>query len=192
MSVSFFFFNDTATTEIYTLSLHDALPISPLGTARAADSGPVRAPAVPGRDAGPRLGHGALRRENPAAARPDAPASGAARAVDRPRVRARRRPPPLARPSAPLASRRAGAGAGGRGGRPDAARAGQRHAGGDRGSRRRPRSPARADGLRPGALDRARPPRSRWHRDDARAAGPAGRGGSPRRRDAPGVPAAAG
>src|SRR5256714_10830347 len=27
----FFFFNDTATTEIYTLSLHDALPISFLG-----------------------------------------------------------------------------------------------------------------------------------------------------------------
>src|SRR5258708_17235778 len=27
MIVSFFFFNDTATTEIYTLSLHDALPI---------------------------------------------------------------------------------------------------------------------------------------------------------------------
>src|SRR2546430_15799263 len=27
---SFFFFNDTATTEIYTLSLHDALPILPL------------------------------------------------------------------------------------------------------------------------------------------------------------------
>src|SRR6266540_3164837 len=27
----FFFFNDTATTEIYTLSLHDALPISPGG-----------------------------------------------------------------------------------------------------------------------------------------------------------------
>src|SRR2546430_10476393 len=27
-SVYFFFFNDTATTEIYTLSLHDALPIS--------------------------------------------------------------------------------------------------------------------------------------------------------------------
>src|SRR5438105_11714629 len=25
-----FFFNDTATTEIYTLSLHDALPISPV------------------------------------------------------------------------------------------------------------------------------------------------------------------
>src|SRR2546422_8104285 len=34
-----FFFNDTATTEIYTLSLHDALPI--LGR----DVGPVDAPA---------------------------------------------------------------------------------------------------------------------------------------------------
>src|SRR3712207_9508574 len=33
----FFFFNDTATTEIYTLSLHDALPISlPLKTPDAA------------------------------------------------------------------------------------------------------------------------------------------------------------
>src|SRR6266487_5984143 len=29
----FFFFNDTATTEIYTLSLHDALPILELGIA---------------------------------------------------------------------------------------------------------------------------------------------------------------
>src|SRR2546429_8484900 len=27
LAFSFFFFNDTATTEIYTLSLHDALPI---------------------------------------------------------------------------------------------------------------------------------------------------------------------
>src|SRR2546429_7053598 len=31
--VIFFFFNDTATTEIYTLSLHDALPISNRPTA---------------------------------------------------------------------------------------------------------------------------------------------------------------
>src|SRR3712207_9080528 len=31
----FFFFNDTATTEIYTLSLHDALPISRPGTRRS-------------------------------------------------------------------------------------------------------------------------------------------------------------
>src|SRR3712207_8894235 len=29
MTGAVFFFNDTATTEIYTLSLHDALPISP-------------------------------------------------------------------------------------------------------------------------------------------------------------------
>src|SRR2546422_3102737 len=29
--LSFFFFNDTATTEIYTLSLHDALPILGVG-----------------------------------------------------------------------------------------------------------------------------------------------------------------
>src|SRR5258705_8011733 len=40
----FFFFNDTATTEIYTLSLHDALPIygarcRPLYAARAARVG---------------------------------------------------------------------------------------------------------------------------------------------------------
>src|SRR3712207_6912007 len=31
---SLFFFNDTATTEIYTLSLHDALPICRVGTCR--------------------------------------------------------------------------------------------------------------------------------------------------------------
>src|SRR3712207_7837257 len=34
----FFFFNDTATTEIYALSLHDALPISP-------DNGPPQVSA---------------------------------------------------------------------------------------------------------------------------------------------------
>src|SRR6266478_8488499 len=35
----FFFFNDTATTEIYTLSLHDALPIaSAPASVRTADS----------------------------------------------------------------------------------------------------------------------------------------------------------
>src|SRR2546421_8448207 len=37
----FFFFNDTATTEIYTLSLHDALPISGTG-ARPGDPGAGR------------------------------------------------------------------------------------------------------------------------------------------------------
>src|ERR1035438_5262919 len=44
----FFFFNDTATTEIYTLSLHDALPISPRNGRKTAtgasvpDRGPSR------------------------------------------------------------------------------------------------------------------------------------------------------
>src|SRR5687768_18282434 len=51
---SFFFFNDTATTEIYTLSLHDALPI-------------WAAPAVPSRAAStrPRRGHRAGCRGGP-------------------------------------------------------------------------------------------------------------------------------
>src|SRR5258705_10782839 len=35
--IALFFFNDTATTEIYTLSLHDALPIFPLELARGED-----------------------------------------------------------------------------------------------------------------------------------------------------------
>src|SRR3712207_9412025 len=39
MTVLFFFFNDTATTEIYTLSLHDALPIC--GPVAAVRSGAV-------------------------------------------------------------------------------------------------------------------------------------------------------
>src|SRR2546430_12493508 len=41
----FFFFNDTATTEIYTLSLHDALPICAAG----GPAGRWRAAAGPGR-----------------------------------------------------------------------------------------------------------------------------------------------
>src|SRR3712207_6865415 len=61
---SFFFFNDTATTEIYTLSLHDALPICRRGRAagrpaRGPDrrrrarrlrqgAAPARRPAAPG------------------------------------------------------------------------------------------------------------------------------------------------
>src|SRR2546421_3592392 len=47
----FFFFNDTATTEIYTLSLHDALPISSssvsfpaLPCARSCHTSPAPAP----------------------------------------------------------------------------------------------------------------------------------------------------
>src|SRR5436309_14304137 len=37
----FFFFNDTATTEIYTLSLHDALPISQRSGFRMGSRGPI-------------------------------------------------------------------------------------------------------------------------------------------------------
>src|SRR5207249_10510972 len=45
----FFFFNDTATTEIYTLSLHDALPISRPGAATPAKSVPRRVGSAGGR-----------------------------------------------------------------------------------------------------------------------------------------------
>src|SRR3712207_7590294 len=51
----FFFFNDTATTEIYTLSLHDALPISAdrerpsrRGAGRAGRRGPILRPVLVG------------------------------------------------------------------------------------------------------------------------------------------------
>src|SRR2546422_4765307 len=54
MQSFFFFFNDTATTEIYTLSLHDALPIS------APRSAPEKAPR-PGRSPRPGRCRGALR-----------------------------------------------------------------------------------------------------------------------------------
>src|SRR6266511_1449776 len=40
----FFFFNDTATTEIYTLSLHDALPIRRAGRSRGRPAGPAAGP----------------------------------------------------------------------------------------------------------------------------------------------------
>src|SRR5258707_7433155 len=45
----FFFFNDTATTEIYTLSLHDALPISlfSLSQERAASPSSAAARSTP-------------------------------------------------------------------------------------------------------------------------------------------------
>src|SRR2546430_11131529 len=53
----FFFFNDTATTEIYTLSLHDALPISAVSSRPACSAPPrwcgrraPRSPTRPRRD----------------------------------------------------------------------------------------------------------------------------------------------
>src|SRR3712207_7389004 len=67
MSCLIFFFNDTATTEIYTLSLHDALPIS--------DQHP-RVPAGVAPDAVLRPQHDRLRRH--------ARLLPAASAVDRP------------------------------------------------------------------------------------------------------------
>ena len=42
----FFFFNDTATTEIYTLSLHDALPISLVNEEKPAGTYEVEFDAV--------------------------------------------------------------------------------------------------------------------------------------------------
>src|ERR1039457_2833711 len=39
LGLCFFFFNDTPTTEIYPLSLHDALPISPASASISADVG---------------------------------------------------------------------------------------------------------------------------------------------------------
>src|SRR2546422_10917915 len=56
----FFFFNDTATTEIYTLSLHDALPISrrrPIpracGRGGSRAGAPPESPGSPGSRPGP-------------------------------------------------------------------------------------------------------------------------------------------
>src|SRR3712207_8430027 len=68
----FFFFNDTATTEIYTLSLHDALPISGAGNPRTPRPDPPpsgsRTPAVRCRSAGS-TGPGRYERRAPPAGR---------------------------------------------------------------------------------------------------------------------------
>src|SRR2546425_6593812 len=61
MSSTVFFFNDTATTEIYTLSLHDALPISSPG--RPALS--IRAPRPPSGCVPPRRASGRGTRRRP-------------------------------------------------------------------------------------------------------------------------------
>src|SRR5258708_37358941 len=49
---TFFFFNDTATTEIYTLSLHDALPISARVLEAQAQVGITRANQLPSANVG--------------------------------------------------------------------------------------------------------------------------------------------
>src|SRR3712207_9392976 len=48
-----FFFNDTATTEIYTLSLHDALPISPMASSSRRSSRSRRGVSPPTRSRSP-------------------------------------------------------------------------------------------------------------------------------------------
>src|SRR2546422_7774126 len=59
MFLFFFFFNDTATTEIYTLSLHDALPISRREPReRSAGHGAPPRRAYPLRTLPQRAGHG--------------------------------------------------------------------------------------------------------------------------------------
>src|SRR3712207_8560298 len=75
----FFFFNDTATTEIYTLSLHDALPISG-GVLEV-----VRDAAEEERDVVQQLlgGEDAVRVEAHAARDPIEPAPGELVALDR-------------------------------------------------------------------------------------------------------------
>src|SRR6266542_5689291 len=90
----FFFFNDTATTEIYPLSLHDALPISRDRAARRLAAGRGRLPAPDGARA---------RRDGQDS--PDADAvrgevrdrAGGARLDDRLRRRGRNREPRLRR-----------------------------------------------------------------------------------------------
>src|SRR5258707_2999305 len=85
VSLPFFFFNDTATTEIYTLSLHDALPIS----VEAADPHVVER-GEPGEGPDELEGAGHAARAEPvwrqpghiAALEPDAPAIGAQGAGD--------------------------------------------------------------------------------------------------------------
>src|SRR3712207_7884474 len=59
LEAHFFFFNDTATTEIYTLSLHDALPISA--------TSPCRSRTAPARSSSP-TGAAGTRRRRPTTA----------------------------------------------------------------------------------------------------------------------------
>src|SRR2546422_3484694 len=69
----FFFFNDTATTEIYTLSLHDALPICQHGRTRSGLSRSDHGGGGSRREA-----HQAVRRPRPVrACGPDGQAGGA-------------------------------------------------------------------------------------------------------------------
>src|SRR3712207_7146155 len=74
-SYTLFFFNDTETTEIYTLSLHDALPISLLGRLRGAADRPPAHGAAAAAGQGRRVGVRARRRPRLQAAELDDPRS---------------------------------------------------------------------------------------------------------------------
>src|SRR5256885_8655273 len=80
----FFFFNDTATTEIYTLSLHDALPICPRRGWRRARPAASAAGWAPARGPAPRAAAGrpTARAETSLHCRPGPPAP-----APRPRAR---------------------------------------------------------------------------------------------------------
>src|SRR5260370_37214369 len=80
---SFFFFNDTATTEIYTLSLHDALPICRFPSVRPADR-PMALEGVFGRDPAGEIQRSLV------AAPPEVPRHRAAGGSDGCRFRSRR------------------------------------------------------------------------------------------------------
>src|SRR3712207_6996934 len=67
--MSFFFFNDTATTEIYTLSLHDALPIL-LGVQHQPSAPAPTMPVQPSPKAAPKPA------AQPPVQRPQAPMQG--------------------------------------------------------------------------------------------------------------------
>src|SRR6266536_3130680 len=82
----FFFFNDTATTEIYTLSLHDALPIN--AELPGADRRDIAAGAATDDE---QRGRSRVHRPTPRTRLPGIPESRAAPARTRPHARRRRR-----------------------------------------------------------------------------------------------------
>src|SRR5208282_1776036 len=90
-SFFFFFFNDTATTEIYTLSLHDALPISPANyrdrTLAPPGSWPAGAVRILNRDRPHIPGRHGFRRDDTSGRRPRVGRQRARRAPGRARGR---------------------------------------------------------------------------------------------------------
>src|SRR6266513_4481656 len=91
MFLFFFFFNDTATTEIYTLSLHDALPISTVPTSTTIT--PVPAGGTTGSSTSPVVKIGSINGNNYVLPLPRAPftllmSDSHTKVLQRPQVRA--------------------------------------------------------------------------------------------------------